>query len=1831
MLKPQECGAWNQRRQTDSLLKRGANMKSTMKKTLSFLLTLLLVLNILPAAAPADTGEYGQLRLGKSQSTVYVNYSPENGQDTVSLQEITQIAGVEYTDDLVFRSQNPETLTLSSDYRTLSGLTSLAEDETGSVWVYDNAGGDNKWVIHVTIHPAGKRPHCIVIRLEEGQDSITLQEIAAAAGETYTSQLGMYHEKPNTVKFTDNYQKLENLSSIPQGETGSIDIYDWATSEYAIYVTFIPAQLMTADDGIFTYTLSGKNKTATVTGFVEGLADSQKANITIPVTITWPRDGGAQYTVTAISNSAFKGDNSIETIAINASKLSIGGYAFEGCSSLNEVTDSVAGGTLTIGEFAFADCSKLKSFSSAAGIDRIYGKAFYNDRALESFTAGPGCKTLISGTGSNWTNEFQLCGGVLTFEGGIEDICIYSFYDTRASKIVTTKLDKVSENAGYLQGVELVLNIDEPIGTLDADKLAELMKNSDKFKNVTINLNKGIETLVKDAFDGISLSSYDSVRLNVFAGEKPVTVEEDCVPEATNLHVHFELNRADVGGSELLAVAENEGRVSFLDSATSRIYHDDMFWYELDTINGKAEVTGLYTEETDWEEIEFGDTTRDNLKYPVTSVREEAFKDNVNIRKITFSNTKTITVGKDAFSGMTALEELAVNNPAVTLPEAAFAGSTSLATVTLGQTTRFDDRFTIPADAFKGCAAMKKLTVNFNQVTVSNGAFDGCSGLVTVIFTGKGSQDIRTGAFADATGLKYLCLNNPYDVGKGAFAAADGTALVINNDPYLNDSLAGKVGHFETYYLTDKSPWTYAYEAFQGDVAKTVYLECRNSKIPDSLIGVLRNAGTNLTDVYLDVMREDVSFADQLESANPNIHVHFRENHIAVGYYLDGVNGNDSGDGSIDHPVKTFARAKEIIEQKMQESGGQPVMVQDPDFDPEKVSEVCAVTGVSVTPSAFVTYYSTERQIIVKNTVTVTGNETWECEKGKEITLLRDPGFKGALVNVKGFLALRNVTIDGNRTHVTAEASLIKANPGSTLNIGEGAVLRNNAYPQAGWDGNNWLNGGAVYADKATVNMNAGLIENNLAMYGGGIMMNGGTFNMNGGTIRNNTARATVYINNVKVNGAGGGVILVMGAVMNLRSGAVTGNTAEGQTSSGSGINGSTGGGIHVGSSYANESTFNNGARLNMTGGTVANNKAHAQGGGIYIHASCTATISGGKITGNESARGEFGGGGIYVNAERGNGTVNGLLKLYNVLITDNDAYYGAGIACCETVNLSMYMGSGSAIYGNKDSYGGLNHDLYIFQRQTGIGTKVRLSPQMMNGADYNWTYVVPASEAYETDAKDGAALRPDELAYLNAGQIGCVRIKSNPTNTSVNAKVIISGNKAATKGGGIGSNGNVIIGDAPPASQVSITPHVSKLVAGRDMEEGETFEFSVYLETSSWNYGNVDGKRHIVYTYQDKLVGTGTYTAGKNGEAGAIDLPAYNAGTVSEQNINDKYTLLVLEDTVSTEGMKADERTYFALTYVIGQGVDSEGKPCYKAYLFKTEKGEYTRGKDGKISFDYGTITRPGHAWPYDLRLRSEISEADAVFVNELEPTPTPTPEPTPTPTPVIETVSLSVEKQWDDMDNLDGTRPETLKVSLLANGQYQRTVVLNAENNWSAAVRDLPKTDNEGKTIAYSWQEEEIPGYEGTTATTGTRTVLTNRHEPDLVSVTVRKIWDDDNNAANGRPAKIVMKLSNGMTVTLTEENHWTATIEGLPASYRGRHIEYTWTEQTVIGYTQTGKTVNGNTTVFTNAPWKRPEQPRVGKKPKLPGRTVVSIDEYETPLGVNVIINHVGDCFD
>ena len=176
--------------------------------------------------------------------------------------------------------------------------------------------------------------------------------------------------------------------------------------------------------------------------------------------------------------------------------------------------------------------------------------------------------------------------------------------------------------------------------------------------------------------------------------------------------------------------------------------------------------------------------------------------------------------------------------------------------------------------------------------------------------------------------------------------------------------------------------------------------------------------------------------------------------------------------------------------------------------------------------------------------------------------------------------------------------------------------------------------------------------------------------------------------------------------------------------------------------------------------------------------------------------------------------------------------------------------------------------------------------------------------------------------------------------------------------------------------------------------------------------------------------------------------------------------------------------------------------------------------------------------------------------------------------------TITLNGKKTWDDADNQDGKRPVSITINLLANGEVYKTKTVAAEDNWEYEFTNLPIYIG-GKEITYTISEDEVAEYE----TTYDGMNVTNTHTPEITSVKVIKVWDDAENQDGIRPSSIVVTLSNGMKVTLNEENEWTEVIENLPVYENGEQIAYTWTETDVDGYELTNTKVDGYVTTLTN----------------------------------------------
>ena len=190
-----------------------------------------------------------------------------------------------------------------------------------------------------------------------------------------------------------------------------------------------------------------------------------------------------------------------------------------------------------------------------------------------------------------------------------------------------------------------------------------------------------------------------------------------------------------------------------------------------------------------------------------------------------------------------------------------------------------------------------------------------------------------------------------------------------------------------------------------------------------------------------------------------------------------------------------------------------------------------------------------------------------------------------------------------------------------------------------------------------------------------------------------------------------------------------------------------------------------------------------------------------------------------------------------------------------------------------------------------------------------------------------------------------------------------------------------------------------------------------------------------------------------------------------------------------------------------------------------------------------------------------------------------------------------LTISKEWDDRDNADGFRPSELAATLVANGvATDITAKLNNENNWQATLEGVPTADEKGEPIHYAVAESAAEGDGRLSAYYASQTedvtsaksphyavmdafAIKNFHDPDVTTVSGRKVWDDARDLAGKRPSSIKVnlyadgKLSQSQTVRPDADGEWTYSFADLPVNRAANTpITYTIDEDYVPGYATT-----------------------------------------------------------
>ena len=192
---------------------------------------------------------------------------------------------------------------------------------------------------------------------------------------------------------------------------------------------------------------------------------------------------------------------------------------------------------------------------------------------------------------------------------------------------------------------------------------------------------------------------------------------------------------------------------------------------------------------------------------------------------------------------------------------------------------------------------------------------------------------------------------------------------------------------------------------------------------------------------------------------------------------------------------------------------------------------------------------------------------------------------------------------------------------------------------------------------------------------------------------------------------------------------------------------------------------------------------------------------------------------------------------------------------------------------------------------------------------------------------------------------------------------------------------------------------------------------------------------------------------------------------------------------------------------------------------------------------------------------------------------------------------IDYKVTKVWNDANNQDGKRPESVTVQLYKKVGNADPVAVEGkkltltakektdDNTWVASFTNLPQYEA-GKEITYSIKEVDVPaGYESSV----TGQVVTNNYTPKTVVLSGTKVWKDNNNQDGKRTTSVKVQILNGEKVVqeieVSEKTGWKFESKKLPKYENGKEITYTVKETAMTEYKATITTDKDGKYTITN----------------------------------------------
>ena len=255
-------------------------------------------------------------------------------------------------------------------------------------------------------------------------------------------------------------------------------------------------------------------------------------------------------------------------------------------------------------------------------------------------------------------------------------------------------------------------------------------------------------------------------------------------------------------------------------------------------------------------------------------------------------------------------------------------------------------------------------------------------------------------------------------------------------------------------------------------------------------------------------------------------------------------------------------------------------------------------------------------------------------------------------------------------------------------------------------------------------------------------------------------------------------------------------------------------------------------------------------------------------------------------------------------------------------------------------------------------------------------------------------------------------------------------------------------------------------------------------------------------YTVSEADYTADRYTTTSTGAVGVVETAAVRA-TFLNTRANPGYGALTVTKTVEAIGGAEipDTQFVFDIALTLEDGEDFTG--TLRTTRTSGETGSlYFNGGAASIRLSHGeSVTLSGiplgtsytvtERAAQDMRVSSTGSEGAitgtghmAAFVNTMTQAYT----------------DLIVRKAWNDANDAQKLRPQSVTVDVTRNGQTITTLTLNAANRWTQTLTQLPMFDDNGEAYDYDVVENDVPeGYTASVVTRGTTFTVINTHRID------------------------------------------------------------------------------------------------------------------------------------